>query len=59
MLFRSDRVAKWRSDYVPAFLCPGGAGFGDYIIFKVGADGRIEGWQPPEIDPDSWSSYVV
>lgn len=46
----TGRVAKWAGSYVPdAFLCHGDTGYGDYIIFKVGSDGRIEGWNPPEI----------
>ena len=49
------RVAKWRDSYVPnRFLCHGDTGYGDYIIFKVGADGKIEGWKPPEIEADMW-----
>lgn len=44
------RVAKWSGFYVPDdFLCHGDQGFGDYIIFKVAADGHIEGWKTPEI----------
>jgi hypothetical protein len=54
------RVAKWRGHYVPdEFLCHGDTGFGDYIIFKVGADGKIEGWQKPEIEADSWPACVA
>lgn len=46
----TGRVAKWQGYYVPdAFLCHGANGYGDYIIFKVGADGRIAGWKPPDI----------
>lgn len=45
------RIAKWAGFYVPDdFLCHGDIGYGDYIIFKVGADGRIENWQEPEIE---------
>lgn len=32
--------------YVPKIMCPGGAGYGDYIIMKIDAEGRIEGWNP-------------
>ena len=50
-----NKVAKWRGYYVPNdLLCVGDNGCGDYIIFKVGADGRIEGWQTPEIDDEEW-----
>ncbi|WP_239679716.1 hypothetical protein, partial [Pseudomonas aeruginosa] len=45
------RVAQWAGYYVPdEFLCPTENGYGDYIIFKVGADGLITGWRKPEIE---------
>ena len=45
------RVAKWGGDYVPDdFLCHGDRGYGDYIIFKVGADGVIAKWRAPEVE---------
>lgn len=51
----SGKNAKWRGYYVPdKFLCHGNTGYGDYIIFKVGPDGLIQGWTRPEIDPDQW-----
>ena len=51
------RIAKWSGHYVPdSFYCHGDTGYGDYIIFKVGADGRIEGWNPPEIEEQEWAS---
>ena len=44
------RIGKWAGFYVPSeFLCHGGQGYGDYIIFKVGADGLIEQWSEPSI----------
>ncbi len=44
------RLAKWAGFYVPDdFLCHGDDGSGDYIIFKVDANGLIEQWQPPTI----------
>ena len=51
-LLSEDRkaIGKWGGYYVPdSFLCHGDAGWGDYIIFKVGADGKVEGWQKPYI----------
>jgi hypothetical protein len=46
-----QRVAKWGGFYVPsAFLCHGDKGYGDYIIFKVGADGAIQKWEQPAIE---------
>lgn len=54
------RIAKWRGHYVPdKFLCHGDTGYGDYIIFKVGADGRIEGWTAPTIDWGDWAAEGV
>lgn len=56
-LLNSDkqRIAKWRGNYVPNdFLCVGSRGSGDYIIFKVGTDGKIIGWEVPYVDEDRW-----
>jgi hypothetical protein len=53
------RIAKWAGHYVPdEFLCHGddAEGFGDYIILRVNAAGRVEGWLPPRIEADSWVS---
>lgn len=50
-----QRIAKWKDYYVPNdILCVGDNGYGDYIIFKVGADGVVVGWAKPEIDPEHW-----
>lgn len=49
------RIAKLRSYYVPDILCVGDNGYGDYIIFKVGSDGRVIDWKQPGIDPDQWA----
>lgn len=47
------KLAKYDSYYVPdRFLCHGDQGFGDYIIMKVGPDGRIEDYRRPAIDGD-------
>jgi hypothetical protein len=35
-----------REGYVPPFLAPGGHGYGDYVIVRIGPDGRIDGWNP-------------
>lgn len=51
------RIAKWRGDYVPnRFLCVGDSGYGDYIIMTIEADGLINGWDPPRLDPDDWKA---
>ncbi len=57
------RVAKWSGCYVPnKFLCHGDTGYGDYIIFKVGADGLIEKWSEPNVrmvrDEDDQSGWA-
>ena len=38
--------AKTLDDYVPKIMCPGGDGYGDYIIMKIDGNGRIENWKP-------------
>jgi hypothetical protein len=49
------RIAKWRGYYVPDdYLCVGSRGYGDYIIFKISADGAVEGWRNPGVDVDEW-----
>lgn len=54
-----ERLAKWKGYYVPdRFLCHGDRGYGDYIIFKVGGGGMIEGWRRPPIEPDEWESLA-
>jgi len=46
-----QRTAKWGGYYVPNdFLCHGDSGYGDYIIFKVGADGVIANWCSPAVE---------
>ena len=48
-------LLKYYGHYVPdAFLCVGDTGYGDYIIFSVNAEGFIEKWIPPIIEPDQW-----
>lgn len=50
-----NHVAKWPGYYVPdAYLCHGDEGYGDYIIFSVGADGAIVGWKAPQSRPGDW-----
>ena len=31
--------------YVPKIMCPGGNGYGDYVIMIIGPDGVIENWR--------------
>ena len=37
--------------YVPDILCPLGEGWGDYMIMNIDADGRIEKWNPDNLEP--------
>lgn len=37
------------NDYVPDFLCPKDAGYGDYIIMDISADGIIQGWDKNKV----------
>jgi len=32
--------------YVPKIMCPGGSGYGDYVIMNIDGSGKIEGWHP-------------
>ena len=49
------RIAKWQGFYVPDdYLCHGGDGYGDYIIFTIGGDGLIAGFVKPELDYERW-----
>lgn len=34
-----------RSGYVPKMMCPGGDGYGDYVIMNVNSDGVIENFR--------------
>ena len=40
------KVIMVKDGYVPDCMCPGGSGYGDYIIMKVDKDGFIENWVP-------------
>lgn len=47
-------IAKWSGYYVPDdLLCPNEDGWGDYIIMKIDADGKIEG-RNGALDGDDW-----
>ena len=51
----AEHVYKWRDDYVPDdLLCVGTRGYGDYILLRVGPDGTIIDWEPPQIDWEEW-----
>lgn len=46
------RVAKFSGDYVPHWACPGGDGYGDYIIMDIGEGGVVEKWAVDADDLD-------
>ncbi len=35
-----------KDGYVPDIMCPGGDGYGDYIIMDIDKDGQIQNWKP-------------
>lgn len=37
-------IVKSINGYVPAIMCPGGDGYGDYVIMNVDENGIIEDW---------------
>ena len=49
-----ERVAKYKCSYVPDFL-PGDH-YGDYIIMKVDAEGKIQNWDTNQIDDAEWEA---
>lgn len=49
-----ERVAKYKNYYVPDFL-PGDH-YGDYIIMKVDAEGKIQNWDTNQIDDAEWEA---
>lgn len=54
-----ERVAKWKSHYVPSsFLCHGSGGHGDYIIMSVAGGGQIQDYVRPDINDEQWDSLA-
>ena len=49
---KGDRVAKFAGDYVPSWACPGGNGYGDYIIMDIQGDGTVSDWEVCSDDLD-------
>lgn len=49
-----DQVIRINS-YVPKMMSPGGEGYGDYVIMKIGPDGKIENWRADLSDFDQQS----
>jgi hypothetical protein len=54
LLDADGNIVAEKNGYVPDMLAVGESGYGDYIIMKIGANGMIEGWETPHIDPDLW-----
>lgn len=45
VLLDADRTPVTMFDgYVPDIMCPGGNGYGDYVIMSIGPDGLIANW---------------
>jgi len=52
-LLDADKQEVVKKDgYVPDILCPGGSGYGDYIIMVIDGSGRIANWR---IDLDDFT----
>lgn len=57
-----ERVAKWRSSYVPATMLDqhdssgevSAREVGDYVVLRIDAQGRIENWRTPHINLERW-----
>lgn len=45
LLGEDGRVVAKRDGYVIRMMCPGGRGYGDYIIMKIGPEGTIADWK--------------
>ncbi|MDH7801304.1 MULTISPECIES: hypothetical protein [unclassified Rhizobium] len=54
LLDENREAVKQIDGYVPKIMCPGGSGYGDYVIMKIGADGLIDNFNldlgPFEVD---------
>jgi hypothetical protein len=46
LLDQEKRLVKSIDGYVPDLMCPGGNGYGDYIIMEIDKDGFIKNWNP-------------
>lgn len=45
LLDENKKIVQAIEGYVPDIMCPEGAGYGDYVIMKVGRDGVIQNWE--------------
>lgn len=46
LLDENRETVKQIDGYVPSIMCPEGNGYGDYVIMKIGGDGKIANWVP-------------
>jgi len=44
LLDASGAEVAWITGYVPKLMCPGGSGYGDYVIMNIDASGQIRDW---------------
>lgn len=45
LLDADKKPVKKIDGYVPSFMAPEGDGYGDYVIMKIGPDGKISNWK--------------
>lgn len=50
-----NRIAT-TDGYVPANMCHGSEGWGDYIIMSIGQDGAIKDFHREPIEDDAWDA---
>jgi hypothetical protein len=45
--------------YVPKCLCPGGVGYGDYMIMHIDASGQIQDWNYRKVQEyiEEWKNW--
>lgn len=49
LLDKDDNVVVSIDGYVPNVMCPGGSGYGDYIIMKIDENGMIARWNNEDL----------
>lgn len=45
LLDEDKTIVKTIDGYVPEMMCPEGDGYGDYVIMKIDAEGKIANWK--------------
>lgn len=56
LLNSQGNLVKEIEGYVPSIMSPGGAGYGDYVIMSIDAEGKIENWK---VSLDEFESHGV